>query len=171
MRRDVEDRLKRGELRAVICSTSLELGIDIGAVELVVMLSTPKGVSKALQRRRTGRTPQYPLDQPQASSWRLNVSDLVESCATVLARPANACISTMSRLHAATRSMSSRSISSAWAAPPVGHAMRLSPWCGAPIHSGTWTGMDFDAVLDYLAGGGESLRRQYAEVFGEDRTR
>src|SRR5690606_36488123 len=53
VRRDVEDRLKRGELRAVVCSTSLELGIDIGSVELVLMLSTPKGVSKALQR--TGR--------------------------------------------------------------------------------------------------------------------
>ena len=50
VRREVEDRLKRGELRAVVCSTSLELGIDIGSVELVVMMSTPKGVSKALQR-------------------------------------------------------------------------------------------------------------------------
>jgi ATP-dependent Lhr-like helicase len=54
LRQDVEDRLKRGELRAVVCSTSLELGIDIGAIDLVVMLSTPKGVSKALQR--TGRS-------------------------------------------------------------------------------------------------------------------
>src|SRR6185436_17116338 len=53
VRQEVEDRLKRGELRAVVCSTSLELGIDIGSVDLVVMLSTPKGVSRALQR--TGR--------------------------------------------------------------------------------------------------------------------
>ena len=50
VRREVEDRLKRGELRAVVCSTSLEMGIDIGSVDLVVMMSTPKGVSKALQR-------------------------------------------------------------------------------------------------------------------------
>ncbi|HEV7404036.1 MAG TPA: DEAD/DEAH box helicase, partial [Chthoniobacteraceae bacterium] len=50
VRREVEDRLKRGELRAVICSTSLEMGIDIGSVDLVVMLATPKGVSRALQR-------------------------------------------------------------------------------------------------------------------------
>src|SRR5581483_3194686 len=54
LRQAVEDRLKRGELRAVICSTSLELGIDIGSVDLVIMLSTPKGVSRALQR--TGRS-------------------------------------------------------------------------------------------------------------------
>ncbi|MDP9292308.1 MAG: DEAD/DEAH box helicase, partial [Verrucomicrobiota bacterium] len=50
VRQQVEDRLKSGELRAVVCSTSLELGIDIGSIDLVVMLSTPKGVSRALQR-------------------------------------------------------------------------------------------------------------------------
>src|SRR6185295_15411987 len=44
VRLEVEDRLKNGELRAVVCSTSLELGIDIGAVDLVVMVATPKGV-------------------------------------------------------------------------------------------------------------------------------
>ncbi|HEY7217353.1 MAG TPA: DEAD/DEAH box helicase, partial [Candidatus Binatia bacterium] len=50
VRLEVEDRLKEGELRAVVCSTSLELGIDIGAVDLVVMVATPKGVSRAIQR-------------------------------------------------------------------------------------------------------------------------
>jgi ATP-dependent Lhr-like helicase len=50
LRLDVEDRLKRGELRAVVCSTSLELGIDIGSIDLVVLLATPKGVARALQR-------------------------------------------------------------------------------------------------------------------------
>src|SRR5439155_15862853 len=50
VRLEVEDRLKNGELRAVVCSSSLELGIDIGAVDLVVMVATPKGVSRAIQR-------------------------------------------------------------------------------------------------------------------------
>jgi len=50
IRLEVEDKLKRGELRAVVCSTSLELGIDIGSVDCVVMISTPKGISRALQR-------------------------------------------------------------------------------------------------------------------------
>jgi ATP-dependent Lhr-like helicase len=82
VRREVEDRLKRGELRAVVCSTSLELGIDIGAVELVVMLSTPKGVSKALQR--AGRAGHNIHAISRGLLMATNVSDLVEASATVL---------------------------------------------------------------------------------------
>src|SRR5262249_26749636 len=50
VRLEVEDRLKNGELRAVVCSTSLEMGIDIGAIDLVVMISAPKGLSRTIQR-------------------------------------------------------------------------------------------------------------------------
>ncbi len=47
---DVENKLKRGELKCVITSTSLELGIDIGYIDLVVQIGSPKSVSKGLQR-------------------------------------------------------------------------------------------------------------------------
>jgi ATP-dependent Lhr-like helicase len=47
VRLEVEDRLKNGELRAVVCSTSLELGIDIGAVDLVVMVARGRHIRKA----------------------------------------------------------------------------------------------------------------------------
>ncbi|MGC8679071.1 MAG: ATP-dependent helicase [Fervidicoccaceae archaeon] len=50
IRLDVEERLKRGELRVVVSSTSLELGIDIGYIDLVLLLSSPKSVSRLLQR-------------------------------------------------------------------------------------------------------------------------
>ena len=50
IRLDVEDKLKRGELRVVVSSTSLELGIDIGYIDLVVLLGSPKNVSRLLQR-------------------------------------------------------------------------------------------------------------------------
>jgi ATP-dependent Lhr-like helicase len=47
---DVESRLKSGELQCVITSTSLELGIDIGFIDLVIQIGSPKSVSKGLQR-------------------------------------------------------------------------------------------------------------------------
>src|SRR3989344_5850001 len=39
---DIEERLRDGKLKVVVCSTSLELGIDIGFIDLVLMLGSPK---------------------------------------------------------------------------------------------------------------------------------
>lgn len=47
---DIEQRLRDGKLKVVVCSTSLELGIDIGYIDLVIMLSSPKSSARALQR-------------------------------------------------------------------------------------------------------------------------
>ena len=46
----VEEQLKKGELKIGVTSTSLELGVDIGAVDLVVQLGSPKGVARGIQR-------------------------------------------------------------------------------------------------------------------------
>jgi ATP-dependent Lhr-like helicase len=46
----VENRLKRGELRAIVATSSLELGIDMGAVDLVIQVESPGAVSRGLQR-------------------------------------------------------------------------------------------------------------------------
>jgi ATP-dependent Lhr-like helicase len=57
-RREVEGAIKRGELRAVVSSTSLELGIDIGSVDLVVLVHPPGDVVRLLQRvGRAGHGP------------------------------------------------------------------------------------------------------------------
>lgn len=50
IRKEVEDKLKEGKMRAVVTSTSLELGIDIGSVDLVVQIGSPKAISRCLQR-------------------------------------------------------------------------------------------------------------------------
>lgn len=47
---DIEERLRDGKLKVVVCSTSLELGIDIGYIDLVIMLGSPKSSARALQR-------------------------------------------------------------------------------------------------------------------------
>ena len=50
MRFEVEKKLKGGEMDVVISSTSLELGIDIGYVDLVIQIGSPKSIAKGLQR-------------------------------------------------------------------------------------------------------------------------
>ncbi len=161
VRLEVEDRLKRGELRAVVCSTSLELGIDIGAVDLVVMLATPKGVSKALQR--AGRAGHNIHRVSRGVLMATNMGDLVESCATaLLARrrhldevrvPANP-------LDVLAQHLVSMGCTRWW---PRAEALALvrRAW---PFH--TLDETEFDDVLDYLAGGGAALRQQYQEIFG-----
>ena len=49
-RLQIEDALKRGELKAVVATSSLELGIDMGAVDLVVQVEAPNSVASGLQR-------------------------------------------------------------------------------------------------------------------------
>ena len=49
-RREVEDRLKSGELRALVATSSMELGIDMGAVDLVIQIEAPPSIASGLQR-------------------------------------------------------------------------------------------------------------------------
>ncbi|MAE70050.1 MAG: ATP-dependent helicase [Gemmatimonadetes bacterium] len=50
IRTEVERRLKRGELRGIVATSSLELGIDIGALDEVVLIQSPESLSSAIQR-------------------------------------------------------------------------------------------------------------------------
>ncbi|MEX1311674.1 MAG: DEAD/DEAH box helicase, partial [Candidatus Sulfomarinibacteraceae bacterium] len=50
IRTEVEQRLKAGELKAIVATSSLELGIDVGAIDEVVMVQTPPSVASTMQR-------------------------------------------------------------------------------------------------------------------------
>jgi len=73
---EIEDKLRKGELKVVVSSTSLELGIDIGSIDLVVMLRSPKSVSRALQR--IGRAGHRLHENPKGEFLVLDRDDLVE---------------------------------------------------------------------------------------------
>ncbi|HEX8013337.1 MAG TPA: DEAD/DEAH box helicase [Casimicrobiaceae bacterium] len=76
---DAEQRLKRGELRALVATASLELGIDIGDVELVCQLGTPRSIATFLQR--AGRANHSVGGRPKARLFPLSRDELVECTA------------------------------------------------------------------------------------------
>ena len=78
-----EQRLKRGELKAIVATASLELGIDVGAVELVCQLDTPKSISAAIQR--IGRSGHSLGATPKGRFFALTTDDLLECGAAVRA--------------------------------------------------------------------------------------
>jgi ATP-dependent helicase Lhr and Lhr-like helicase len=58
IRKGVEDGMRRGTLRCVVATSTLELGIDLPAVDLVVQVGSPRGISRLLQRAgRSGHAP------------------------------------------------------------------------------------------------------------------
>jgi ATP-dependent Lhr-like helicase len=80
-RLNAEQRLKRGELKALVATASLELGIDIGDVDLVCQLSSPRSINAFLQR--VGRSGHAVGGTPKGRLFPLSRDDLVE-CAALL---------------------------------------------------------------------------------------
>ncbi|HEV2842115.1 MAG TPA: DEAD/DEAH box helicase [Chthoniobacterales bacterium] len=164
VRLEVEDRLKNGELRAVVCSTSLEMGIDIGAVDLVVMVATPKGVSRAIQR--IGRSGHSLNRSSHGVLVATNINDLVE--ATVTAKLVRERALDPIRIQEKPYDVVAQHIVGLAAVAPISAdetfalVRRAYPFRDLSRE-------EFDRILQYLEGGGVSLRKQYTGVFGKIR--
>jgi ATP-dependent Lhr-like helicase len=81
LRLDSEDRLKRGQLKALVATASLELGIDIGSVDLVCQLGTTRSIATLLQR--VGRAEHKRGGLPKGRIFPLSRDELIE-CAALL---------------------------------------------------------------------------------------
>lgn len=73
----IEDQLKRGELRAIVATSSLELGIDMGAVDLVIQVESPGAVSRGMQR--IGRAGHQVGEPSRGSIFPKHRGDLLEA--------------------------------------------------------------------------------------------
>ena len=80
-RLDAESRLKAGQLRALVATASLELGIDIGSVDLVCQIGSPHRISTFLQR--VGRSGHTVAGLPKGRLFPVSRDDLIE-CAALL---------------------------------------------------------------------------------------
>ena len=79
----VETRLRAGDLRALVATASLELGIDIGPVELVCQIASPRSIATFLQR--VGRSGHSRGGTPKGRLYPLTRDELVECCALLAA--------------------------------------------------------------------------------------
>jgi ATP-dependent Lhr-like helicase len=83
LRLDAERRLKNGEIRALVATASLELGIDIGTVDLVCQIQSPRSISVGMQR--VGRAGHWRGAVPKGRFFAVTRDDLVEQAALVRA--------------------------------------------------------------------------------------
>ena len=77
----IEDQLKRGELKGLVATSSLELGIDMGAVDLVVQVESPGAVSRGLQR--IGRAGHQVGEPSRGKLFPKHRNDLLEAAVVV----------------------------------------------------------------------------------------
>ncbi len=79
IRAEVETRLKSGELRAIVATNSLEMGIDIGSLDEVVLIQSPPSIASALQR--VGRAGHRVGDVSRGTLFPTHAQDFVEAAA------------------------------------------------------------------------------------------
>ncbi len=163
----VEEQLKRGELRVVVSSTSLELGIDIGSIDLVILLGSPKSISRALQR--IGRAGHKLHDVSKGRIIVQDRDDLVE-CAVLLKDAIEKKIDKLTIpsncLDVLAQTIYGMVIVETMAYEDLFKAVRSS----SCYH--TLSREDFDSTLKYLAGEFTALedRNTYAKIWWDRET-
>jgi ATP-dependent helicase Lhr and Lhr-like helicase len=155
-RNSIEKRLKEGKLKCVVCSTSLELGIDIGYIDLVICLGSPKGVARFLQR--VGRSGHQLHQTVKGRVIVLDRDDLIE-CSVLLK---NAIEKKIDRVHIPSNCLDvlaqqihGMACTEKWDKWEMYESIKKS-YC-----YGKLTVKDFEEVLNYLAGNFAPLEERY----------
>ncbi|WP_372398572.1 ligase-associated DNA damage response DEXH box helicase [Azospirillum sp. HJ39] len=151
-RRKVEAAMARGELRAVVATSSLDLGIDWAAVDLVVQIGAPKGSSRLVQR--IGRA-NHRLDEPsRALLVPANRFEVLE-CRAALEAVNDRTLDGEAPRPGGLDVLAQHLLGMACAAPFVPDALYEEIVCAAPYAA--MTRDEFDDVLDFVATGGYAL--------------
>jgi ATP-dependent Lhr-like helicase len=152
-RRKVEDAMTAGKLRAVVCTSSLDLGVDWGDIDLVINVGAPKGASRLLQR--IGRA-NHRLDEPSRGILiPANRFEVLE-CRAAIGAVADHAQDTPPLRKGALDVLAQHVLGRACGEPfdddELFHEVRAAaPYTGL-------TRADFDAVVDFVATGGYALK-------------
>ena len=152
-RRKVEAAMADGRLRAVVATSSLDLGIDWGDVDLVVNVGAPKGASRLLQR--IGRA-NHRMDEPSKGVLiPANRFEVLE-CTAALGAIAENAQDTPAARTGALDVLAQHVLGAACGAPFLANELYVEVKSAKP-----YAGLaraDFDAVLDFVATGGYALK-------------
>src|SRR5690606_28222593 len=160
-RRKVEDAMAAGRLRAVVCTSSLDLGIDWGDIDLVINVGAPKGSSRLLQR--IGRA-NHRLDEPSRGILvPANRFEVLECSAAINAVAENA--QDTPPLRSGALDVLAQHVLGSACAGPFDADELYDEVCSAAPYAGL-ARADFDAVVDFAATGGYALRayERYAKI-------
>ncbi len=152
-RRKVETAMAQGSLRAVVATSSLDLGVDWGDVDLVLNVGAPKGASRLLQR--IGRA-NHRMEEPSKGVLvPANRFEVLE-CTAALGAIADEAQDTLSSRTGSLDVLAQHLLGSACGEPFLAEELYAEVKSAAP-----YAGLaraDFDAVLDFVATGGYALK-------------
>ncbi|MEE1129024.1 MAG: ATP-dependent helicase [Methanobrevibacter sp.] len=156
VRLETENKLKEGKLKAVVSSTSLELGIDIGYIDLVVLINSPKSVARALQR--IGRSGHRLHEKSRGKIIVTDRDDLVE-CSILLKNAKEGKIDRISMptncLDVLAQHIYGMSIENPWDIDYAYEVIKKS-YCYKDL-----TRDDYEDILSYMAGEYPELEERY----------
>jgi ATP-dependent Lhr-like helicase len=152
-RRKVEAAMAEGRLQAVVCTSSLDLGVDWGDVDLVINVGAPKGASRLLQR--IGRA-NHRMDEPSKGvlipANRFEVLECTAALGAIAAHAQDTPPARVGALDVLAQHVLGSACGEAFLADELYAEVRsAAPYAGL-------LRADFDAVLDFAATGGYALK-------------
>ncbi len=165
-RLEVEESLKKGGLKCAVSSTSLELGVDIGSIEMVVQLGSPKSVTRAIQR--IGRAGHSFKSVAKGEMIVLNRDDLVECTIMLdaaLKRHLDSFAVPKNALDVLSQHIVGMSLTKKWDVDEA-YALIKRVYAYNELQKS-----DFTALLNYLAGNyvGLESRRVYGKIWYDEK--
>ena len=165
---EIESKLREGKLKAAVCSTSLELGIDVGYIDLVICLGSPKSVARLLQR--AGRAGHALHETVKCRVIVLDRDDLVE-CSVLLKHALELKIDKVhipkNCLDVLAQQIYGLAVADRWNVDTIYDLVKKS-YCYKDLPR-----EDFDEVISYLAGDYGELenRNVYGKIWYDEENR